>query len=139
MDVESLTYLFSVFGTRLRDTLDKRMKAIGLHGGQIFVLNLLWKHDGRSQAEIVRTLGLSAPTVYSMAVRLSDNGFIEFRRDEYDSRIVRVFLTDKGRSVRDAVFGQWKELEAEAFANLTEPEKMMLGMLLKKVISKDTI
>jgi DNA-binding MarR family transcriptional regulator len=137
MDNESLTYLFSIFGTRLRDSLDKRMKQIGLHGGQIFVLKLLWEDDGQSQAEIVKKLGLSAPTIYSMAVRLSDNEFIELRRDEYDARIMRIFLTEKGRSARVPAFGQWHDLEAQAFANLTEPEKMMLGMLLKKLVVKD--
>ncbi len=136
MENNSITYLFTTFATKHRDNLDKLMKEIGLHGGQVFVLNLLWNTDGQSQAEIVKQLNISAPTVYNMVIRLSETGFTQIRKDESDARIMRVYLTDKGINIKSQVFQQWTKLEDQTFANLTEPEKMMFTMLLQKIVEK---
>ncbi len=136
MKSNSTTYLFTAFATKHRDNLDKLMKEIGLHGGQIFVLNSLWNNDGQSQAELVKQLNVSAPTVYNMVVRLAETGFIEIIKDDNDARIMRVYLTDKGREIKSQVFEQWAKLEDQTFANLTEPEKMMFTMLLQKIVEK---
>jgi MarR family transcriptional regulator, organic hydroperoxide resistance regulator len=136
VESNSITYLFTTFATKHRDNSDKLMKEIGLHGGQIFVLNVLWNTDGQSQAEIVKQLNISAPTVYKMVIRLSETGFAEIRKDENDARIMRVYLTDKGREIKSQVFEQWAKLEEQTFANLTEPEKMMFSMLLQKIVVK---
>lgn len=134
MNQDSITYLFTAFTTKHRDNIDKLMKEIGLHGGQVFILNLLWKADGQSQAELVKALNLTAPTVYNMVIRLSETGFVTIRKDENDARIMRVFLTDKGRDIQSQVLTQWGKLENQTFANLTEPEKMMFSMLLQKIL-----
>jgi MarR family transcriptional regulator, organic hydroperoxide resistance regulator len=134
MNNTSITYLFTSFATKHRDNLDKLMKEIGLHGGQIFVLNALWNNDGLSQAELVKQLNVSAPTVYNMVVRLSETGFVQVIKDENDARIMRVFLTGKGDEIKGSVLEQWSKLEEQTFANLTEPEKMMFGMLLQKIV-----
>jgi MarR family transcriptional regulator, organic hydroperoxide resistance regulator len=136
MNIESVTYLFTTFATKHRDNLDKLMKEIGLHGGQVFVLNALWSTDGQSQAELVKQLNISAPTVYNMVTRLAETGFVEVNKDENDARIMRVHLTEKGFEIKDKVFEQWRKLELQTFTKLTEPEKMMFSMLLQKIVEK---
>ncbi len=136
MNTNSAIYLFTTFATKHRDRLDKLMKEIGLHGGQVFVLNMLWESDGLSQAELVKTLNLSAPTVYNMVNRLAETGFISIVKDANDARIMRVFLTENGRIIQSEVLEQWHKFEDQTFANLTEPEKMMFSMLLQKVLEK---
>jgi DNA-binding MarR family transcriptional regulator len=134
MHQDSLTYLFTAFATKHRDNSDKLMKEIGLHGGQVFVLNLLFNNDGQSQAELVKTLNLTAPTVYNMVVRLAETGFVEVIKDDNDARIMRVFLTFKGRQIHSLILEQWNKLEQQTFGNLTEPEQLMFSMLLQKVL-----
>lgn len=136
MNQASVSYLFSVFTTKYRDTLEKMMSEIGLHAGQIFVLNSLWDRDAQSQAELSKNLGLTAPTIYNMVVRMADKGFVEIRKDENDARIMRVFLTEKGLEIQPKVEDQWGKLEEITFRNLTEPEKMMFSMLLQKIVSQ---
>ena len=135
MQQDSVTYLFSMFATKHRDNLEKLMSEIALHAGQIFVLNLLWESDGRSQADLAKNLNLSAPTIYNMVNRMADKGFIDIRKDENDARIMRVFLTEKGLEIKSKVEEQWQKLEENTFKNLTEPEKMMFSMLLQKVLT----
>lgn len=136
MNRDSLTYLFTSFATRHRDSLDKLMKEIGLHGGQVFVLNLLWETDGMSQADVVKALNLTAPTVYNMVVRLQETGFVTIKKDNLDGRVMRVYLTQRGYDIKSQVFEQWEKLEAQTFGGLTEPERMMFSMLLQKVLDR---
>ncbi len=136
MDKTSIIYLLTTFTTRYRDNLDKLMKEIGLHGGQIFVLNWLWEHDGSNQAEIVKSLKLTAPTVYNMVIRLAETGFVEIKKDEFDARMSRIFLTKRGIDIQAEVVIQWSKFERQTFTNLTETEKMMFSMLLQKLIEE---
>ena len=136
MNSDSISFLFTSFATKNRDNLDKLMKEIGLHGGQVFVLNSLWATDGQSQAELVKALNLTAPTVYNMCNRLAETGFVEVKKDPNDARIMRVFLTKNGRSIQSQVLGQWQKFEEQTFSNLTEPEKMMFNMLLRKILER---
>lgn len=130
---ELLSYRFSQIAGFQRNQMEKSLSQIGLHAGQVFVLMSLWEKDGQSQAELVRDLYVTPPTVYHMVVRLADAGFVELRKCETDSRLTRVFLTDKGLSIKSEVEEQWSKLEEYMFSELTEPEKMMLALLLQKV------
>lgn len=135
MNQESLTYLTATFTTKYKDSWDKNMKEIGLHGGQSFLLNLLWKNDGQSQADLCKALNLSAPTVFNMISRLSENELIEIRKDAFDARIMRVFLTEKGSNIKDIFLEQWQTFEQKTFEKLSEPERIMFSMLLTKLIN----
>jgi MarR family transcriptional regulator, organic hydroperoxide resistance regulator len=135
MNQESLTYLTATFTTKYKDSWDKNMKEIGIHGGQAFLLNLLWKNDGQSQADLCKALNLSAPTVFNMISRLSENDLIEIRKDAFDARIMRVFLTKKGLRIKDIFLEQWQTFEQKTFEKLSEPERMMFSMLLTKLIN----
>lgn len=135
MDLNSLTFLFSTFSTKFRDIFEKQMSQIGLHSGQVFVIASLWQNDGQSQALLVKNLNLTPPTIYNMVVKLAAVGFIEIRKDEADARIMRVFLTDKGREIKPLVENECQKFEEQIFGILTETEKMMCSLLLQKLIS----
>lgn len=116
-----------------RSLLEKLMNEIGLHYSQITVLNELWDVDGQSQAELVRALKVSAPTINKMVNSLSKSGFIQCRKCRKDSRMVRVFLTKKGKDIRPQVREQWQKLEAIILQDFSETEKMLFSLLLEKL------
>lgn len=109
------------------------MCEIGLHSGQVFVLNSLWENDGQSQADLVRYLKVSPPTINNMVVRMADAGFVELKKCEKDKRLMRVYLTEKGSQIKPKVEEQWLKLEEIMFSELTETEKMMFSLLLQKI------
>lgn len=136
----SLSFLLLQIGLIHRGTIEKLAVETGLHGGQILLLANLWEADGVSQAELVRKLGVSPPTVNKTVSLLVKNGFIKCLACKRDKRLKRVHLTKKGRDVRLKVEQQWNKLESLTLANLSETETMMLSMLLVKVkngLSKD--
>lgn len=134
MNIEtSATFLLTQIAISFRNYLQKLMNEINLHGGQIFVLLSLWNTDGQTQTDLVKNLSLTAPTVNKMIGSLMRNGFVECQRCGKDGRMVRVYLTDKGRRAKSPAEEQWLKLEAQTFANLTETEKLIFLQLLNKL------
>jgi len=134
MDFEnSPTYTMTQLALAYRSSLEKSMNEIGLHSGQIFILIALWKADGQSQIDLVKNLNVAPPTVNKMIKNLSAKDFVESRKCGTDGRIMRVFLTDKGRQYQSLVAEQWRKLEAQSFINLTEIEKLILLQLFGKL------
>lgn len=130
---ESVSFLLAKVSTAYRNSLERSMDEIGLHGGQVFVLFELWRQDGLRQIDLAERLGLSPPTVNKTVKGLIESGFVTRDRVEDDARSTRIFLTQDGTAIRDAIEEQWHDLEEETLANLTDTEKLMLFQLLKKL------
>ncbi len=130
---ETITFELMQISTAYRTNLQKAMNAINLHSGQIFVLIALWKTDGQSQIEMAKKLSLAAPTINKMIKSLEKNNFVESRRCGVDSRMVRVYLTDKGKQYESPAIERWSNLETQMFSNLTETEKLIFSQLFDKL------
>lgn len=134
MDIEnSLTFSFTKVVNSFKNKLDKHLKEVGLHGGQIFILFSLWKQNGQSQIALAQSLGLSPPTINKMVKSLTANDFVDCRKCESDGRLLRIFLTEKGLACRGAVESQWEKMEAVFFTKLTGTEKLIFMQILEKV------
>lgn len=119
--------------TAFRTSLEKYMGAIGLHGGQTFVLLELWKQDGLRQIDLASRLALSAPTVNKMIKGLIEVNLVTRSRLDDDARSTRIFLTDAGKSIRAEIEAQWLEMEESCLTGLTETERLVLFDLLGKL------
>lgn len=130
---ETVSFRLAKVTTAFRNSLERHMGAIGLHGGQIFVLLELWKDDGLRQVDIASRLSLSAPTVNKMLKGLIEINLVTRARLEDDARSTRIFLTDTGRKMRSEIEAQWLELEEYCLSGLTETERLVLFELLGKL------
>jgi DNA-binding MarR family transcriptional regulator len=117
----------------LRALSEVAMRRHGLHQGQNHLLALLWERDGRTPGEIAAALHVTTPTVVKMATRMSTAGLLTRRRDERDNRLVRLWLTDAGRALREPVEEERRRLEEQVTACLTEDERRCLMTALAKV------
>ena len=130
---DTVSYLLAKVTTAFRNSLERHMGEIGLHGGQIFVLLELWKQDGLRQIDIANRLSLSAPTVNKMLKGLIEINLVTRARLDDDARSTRIFLTDRGAEMREDVEAQWLELEENSLSGLTETERLVLFELLGKL------
>jgi DNA-binding MarR family transcriptional regulator len=130
---ETVSYALSRVGTAYRNSLEKKMDEIGLHGGQVFILMELWKHDGQRQVDLAARIGVTTPTINKMVLGLIQAGLVNRTRLENDARSTRIFLTPHGSEIQQAVESQWHELEEETVSGLTEAERLILFELLTKM------
>ncbi len=130
---ETVSYLLAKVTTAFRNSLERNMGVIGLHGGQIFVLLELWEKDGLRQIDIANRLNLSAPTVNKMIKGLIEVNLVSRKRVEDDARSTRIFLTDNGYKMRTNVEAQWIDLEESCLVGLSETERLVLFDLLGRL------
>ncbi len=130
---DTVSYLLGRVTTAFRNSIERHMAQIGLHGGQIFFLLELWKQDGLRQVDLAQRLSLSAPTVNKMLKGLIEINLVTRSRIDNDGRSTRIFLTDRGREMRGEVESQWLELEESCLTSLTETERLVLFELLGKL------
>ena len=116
-------------GHRLRVHMTK----IGLHKGQGFALIHLWHHEGIPQRELSRAMHISPASVTNMLQRMERDGLIVRERDREDQRVVRVFLTDKAKGMREEARAVFHQMEEELSSIYTDEEKATLHRLLMKL------
>lgn len=135
---DTVSFLLAKVTTAFRNALESHMAAIGLHGGQVFVLLELWKRDGLRQIDLAKRLNLAAPTVNKMIKGLIEINLVTRSRSDGDARSTRVFLTKQGFAIRGKIETQWHELEESCLSGLTETERLVLFDLLGKLRSTYT-
>ncbi len=98
----------------------------GLHLGQEYYLAQLWRQDGITSADLAARTGVSAPAVTKVVGGLERAGLVRRERDPADARLVRVWMTDEGRALREPVTAIWYEAERAFWGGLSDEERMRI-------------
>lgn len=83
--------------------LQNRITAYGVTMGHWFFLRALWDEDGLTQRELSQRVGMMEPTTVTALNSMERRGLVERVRNPHDRRKVNIFLTAKGRSLRDVL------------------------------------
>ena len=105
---ETTSYLLATICKAHRNWAEQELATVGLHVGQEMLLSHLWQEDGLTQSELAQRLGVQPATVCKMLGRMEAGGLIATRRDERDSRISRVYLSDEGQAFQQALTDAWE-------------------------------
>src|ERR1700674_3218526 len=102
-EYESINFLLRMICQAQRSQMNDALAEIGLYAGQEMFLWHLWRQEGLTQSQLVERMCVQPPTVSKMLDRLEKTGLVERRPDSEDSRISRVYLTERGHSSQRAV------------------------------------
>ena len=127
--------IISVVSRLLKGETERRLSGHGLHVGQQFILELLWEQDGLSPGQIAARLNIEPPTATQSLRRMAAAGLVGFGSDAADGRRVKVWLTRRGRSLRNVVPRIMSQLDQDALAKLSDDERAELVRLLDLVRS----
>ncbi|WP_225847022.1 MarR family winged helix-turn-helix transcriptional regulator [Streptomyces sp. HPF1205] len=106
----------------VRAITEVALRAHGLHLGQNLVLAALWEEDGQTPGAIAAAVDVTTPTIVKMANRMTAAGLLTRRRDDRDNRLVRLYLTDAGRALREPVEKEMRALEQQLTAGFGDPD-----------------
>ena len=84
--------------------------------------------------DIEEAFRMSHPTVSGLLSRLEKKGFIEFRPDETDRRIKRIFILPKGRECLELMHNTIQQTEAQMVRDFTPDEREQFTNLLTRAI-----
>ena len=129
---EFLAVLTSV-SRAVKAHLESRLLSHGVHAGQQFILESLWREDGLTPGELAHRIGVETPTVTRAAQRMEVTGLVRRIPDPEDARLVRVYLTERGREVQMLLPALLSSATEEVLAGLTQEDRTELVRLLKRV------
>lgn len=127
---ESLAPVFVPLGLAF-----KRMAAVveretGVSARKWFVLSMLGKEDGASQGDMCQRFDLDPSRLTRLGQTLEREGLVRRERDPEDNRVVRMYLTGKGREKLRLRPGLVGELERRVHGVLSGEELEELQRML---------
>jgi DNA-binding MarR family transcriptional regulator len=105
----------------------------GVHEGQQFILRRLWARDGQTPGEIARSLGLATPTVTRAATRMEAAGLLRREPHPGDRRLVRLLLTERGRSLEQVIAAETDKLTERALSSFDPAEREAVVRALRAI------
>ena len=119
--------------------IGKSLEEHNVGQGQVMFLLELYIEDGRNQEELADVLKIDKGTTARAIKKLEDNGLIRREKDEKDKRSNRVYLTEKGKSIKGNIFFTLNQWDKKMSEQLDKEEKELMIKLLKKVCSNINI
>lgn len=111
-----------------------QIKELGLQPGQMPIIMVLSRSDGCSQRRMTELLRNKPSTVNVSIQRLEKVGLVCRRRDEKDQRIMRVYLTVKGKETVKVLQSRFQEMEKQMFGNFSETEMCLLRRFFLQIL-----
>jgi DNA-binding MarR family transcriptional regulator len=105
----------------------------GVYEGQQFVLRNLWREDGLTPGQIARRLGLATPTLTRAATRMEAAGLLRREPHPSDGRLVRLWLTPRGRELEHVIGPEMRALTERTLAGLSLDERAALISGLQQI------
>ncbi|MCZ4322468.1 MarR family winged helix-turn-helix transcriptional regulator [Pseudomonas anguilliseptica] len=106
------------------------LQELGLTYPQYLAMMVLWEGDGITVGEISNRLLTDPGSVTPLLKRLEAEGLLKRTRSSVDERVVELFLTDKGRNLRE----QAKRIPA-CILTATQQSAAELGALKAELVT----
>ncbi len=130
---DNIGVLIHTVDLEITQYLKRQLAPYRLAPEQHLILALLMEREGMSQNTIAEQLGKDKSSITRMIVSLEGKGYIRRKGSPYDRRSVEVYLTDKGKELRDVVNTISKTTRERLNKGLMEEETSELIRLLGKV------
>ena len=136
-DIEKLVNLNSSFGYLFKEAhaayttaLRRKLKAYGITLAQWYFLRELWQQEGLTQRQLSRRMKISEPTTATALRLMEKRGLIYREQNERDLRGVHIFLSQKGRLLRNSVLANVLAVNSEAARGLSKDtiKKIQVGV-----------
>lgn len=113
--------------------LSKKLNQYGVGYGQYLFLLYLYNSDGLNQEELSEILNIDKGTTARAIKKLEEHELIIRVKDKNDKRAYKVYVTDKGKSIKEGIYQVLREWEEILTSNLTMEEKNQILNILKKI------
>ncbi|MEY8741208.1 MarR family winged helix-turn-helix transcriptional regulator [Bacillales bacterium AN1005] len=118
---------------RTRRDYSESLRELNLYVGQDNLLARLWEGDGVTQMQLCEHLKCEPPTVTNMVKSLEQNGFIHRKKDAQDARVMRIYLTDKGKEIKESVDFKWEQQQNKLLHSISMDERLILRDLMLRM------
>ena len=100
------------------------------------VIHLISLYEGITISSLLRKLKVTKQSLNRVLNDLADIRAIEFKRDEIDTRVKHVYLTEEGKKIFDEIFSAQKKRIYDAFLSSDSNDVISFDKVLKKIINE---
>ena len=125
--------LLGVILHKVGQTAKEKLQEYDLNKGQSHILFTLHRHDALSQRELAEMVNMTPPSITAAIRKMERAGYIMRKPDEYDQRVMRLKLTEKGEACIQYVVRVGEEMDALILRGMSTEEKLLLRRLLMQI------
>ena len=100
------------------------------------VIHLISLYEGITISSLLRKLKVTKQSLNRVLKDLIEIKAIEFKRDEIDTRVKHVYLTQEGEKIFDEIFSAQKKRIYDAFLSSNSNDVISFDKVLKKIINE---
>jgi len=100
------------------------------------VIHLISLYEGITISSLLRKLKVTKQSLNRVLNDLAEIKAIEFKRDEIDTRVKHVYLTEEGEKIFDEIFSAQKKRIYDAFLSSESNDVISFDKVLKKIINE---
>ena len=100
------------------------------------VIHLISLYEGITISSLLRKLKVTKQSLNRVLNDLVEIKAIEFKRDEIDTRVKHVFLTEEGEKIFNEIFSAQKKRIYDAFLSSESNDVISFDKVLKKIINE---
>tara|TARA_B100001250_G_scaffold403349_1_gene417758 strand:- start:39 stop:482 length:444 start_codon:yes stop_codon:yes gene_type:complete len=137
-DQELKQYIEKIF-TGYRETVSDPKKVLDKYSIGIAhnkVIHLISLYEGITISELLKKLKVTKQSLNRVLKDLLKLKAIEYKKDETDTRLKHVFLTNEGTKLFNEIFSIQKKRIYEAFSKLDSRDILSFDKVLNKIINE---
>mgnify|MGYP006051557839 FL=1 len=100
------------------------------------VIHLVSLYEGITISNLLRKLKVTKQSLNRVLNDLVEIKAIKFKRDEIDTRVKHVYLTEEGEKIFDEIFSAQKKRIYDAFLSSESNDVISFDKVLKKIINE---
>lgn len=127
-------FLVNRLGHEMTVALERRLKQYDVTVSQWKVLLAIWRGEGQSQVELQDVLGLEGATMTGLLQRMERGGLVQRKPDLSDKRVLRVYLTERGRLLEANIHPLIEEVNEMACRGFSSDEQTFFLRLLQRAL-----
>ncbi|AFM23070.1 MarR family winged helix-turn-helix transcriptional regulator [Desulfomonile tiedjei] len=130
---DCIVFLLAKAYQKAHANIKKRLNAYGLTPVQTLVLEAVVSEEGLSAGDLAGKLVLDSATLSGVLDRMAEKDWISKKTDPDDKRVLRIYLTEKAKSLSEDLFREREEANREILRDLSLEERLLLKRLLRDI------
>jgi len=132
---DRLAHLVRDAGRVLTKSLQTRLAEHSISFGHWSFLRILWVTEGLTQRELSEQAGLMEPTTYTALKAMEAKGLIERRQLNGNRKNIHIYLTQKGRDLKETLIPLAEAVNERAVRGIDEDDLLATRRTLLAIIS----
>ncbi|EOD01495.1 MarR family winged helix-turn-helix transcriptional regulator [Caldisalinibacter kiritimatiensis] len=130
---DSIGRWLAIINGCLKSYVSKQLEPYNLGSGQFHYILLLYKHDGITQEEMTKYTNKDKGTTARAIKKLEREGYVTRKVNPEDKRSYKIYLTQKVINMKPIIFNVLDKSIELLEQGLSNEEKDMLLIVLKKM------